>query len=76
MFGLWHVRPTSDLLAANDLAGPAGARVVALVGAVVATALAGYLLCLLRIRSRSLVAPFIAHASINSLALVAAWFVT
>jgi membrane protease YdiL (CAAX protease family) len=72
VFGLWHMRPAVDLLDANDLAGGAGTRALALAGAVVATGVAGSFLCLLRTRTDSLWAPFVAHASINSMALIAA----
>lgn len=72
VFGLWHVRPAIDLLDANRLAGSSAARLSALTAAVLLTAIAGYLLCLLRIRSHSLVAPFIAHTAVNSFAMVAA----
>ncbi len=75
VFGLWHIRPTIDLLNANEVAESSGARVIALAAAVLATAVAGYLFCWLRIRSGSLLAPFIAHAAINSLAIVAATIV-
>ena len=75
VFGLWHVRPTIDVLDANDLATSSVARLSALTAAVVLTAVAGYLFCLLRLRSRSLLAPIIAHAAINSFAIVAAWMV-
>jgi membrane protease YdiL (CAAX protease family) len=75
VFGVWHVRPTIELLDANGLAIPAATRVLVVAAAVVATAIAGYLFCLLRIRSGSLLAPFIAHTAINSLAMVAAFVV-
>ena len=75
IFGLWHIRPTIDLLDANGLAVSSPARVAAVAAAVLLTAIAGYLLCLLRIHSRSLLAPFIAHTAINSLAIVAAYIV-
>lgn len=76
IFGLWHIRPTIDLLEANDLAVSSTSRLLALVAAVLVTAAAGYLFCLLRIRSRSLLAPFVAHAAINSMAIVAAFVIT
>ncbi len=75
VFGLWHVRPTIDLLDANGLADSSIARLAVVVAAVLLTAIAGYLFCLLRIHSRSLLAPFIAHTAINSLAIVAAFIV-
>ncbi len=72
VFGLWHIRPTIDLLDANSLAGSAGVRVAAVAAAVIGTAAVGGFFCLVRLRSRSLLAPFVAHAMINSAALVAA----
>ena len=75
VFGLWHVRPTIDVLDANRLAVSSAARVAALAAAVLLTATAGYLFCLMRIHSRSLLAPFIAHTAINSLAILAAFIV-
>lgn len=75
VFGLWHIRPTIDLLNANGLALSAAARGSALATAVLLTAAAGYLFCLLRLHSRSLIAPFVAHAAINSLAIVAAYVI-
>jgi membrane protease YdiL (CAAX protease family) len=75
VFGLWHVRPTIELLDANDLAVSAVARGSVLAAAVLLTAAAGYLFCLLRVRSRSLIAPFVAHAAINSLTIVAAYVI-
>ena len=76
VFGLWHIRPTVDLLDANELATSSISRVSFLVTAVLLTATAGYLFCLLRIRTRSLLAPLVAHAAINSLAIVAAFVIT
>jgi membrane protease YdiL (CAAX protease family) len=75
VFGLWHIRPTIEVLNANDLAMSSVARLSAVAAAVVLTAVAGYVFCLLRLRSRSLLAPIIAHAAINSFAIVAAWIV-
>ena len=72
IFGLWHIRPTIELLDANGVAAAMPVRLVAVAGAVVATAVAGYLFCELRRRSESLVAPFVAHAAINSMAIVLA----
>ena len=75
VFGLWHVRPTIELLDANGLA-PIGATRLGLVfAAVAATACAGLLFSWLRIRSGSLLAPYIAHAGVNSLALLGAFVV-
>lgn len=75
VFGIWHIRPTIDLLDANDLAMSVAARGTALTIAVLSTAIAGYLFCVLRMRSRSLIAPYVAHAAINSFAIVAAFVI-
>lgn len=76
VFGLWHIRPTVDLLAANDVATTPLLAGLAVAGAVVATTLGGLFFCYLRIRSGSLLAPLVAHAGINSLATAAAWTAT
>lgn len=75
VFGVWHIRPAIELLDANELAFSSAARLAVLTAAVLLTTIAGYLFCLLRVHSRSLLAPFIAHAAINSLAIVAAYIV-
>ena len=53
----------------------AAGQVALVVGAVVVTFLAGLGFAWLRLRSRSLVAPVLAHVATNGLALVAAWAV-
>jgi membrane protease YdiL (CAAX protease family) len=67
-FGLWHVP--------DVLIGPVGSRPAhvawAALGTVAVTTLAGVLFAVLRLRSRSVVAPFLAHAATNSGAYVAA----
>ncbi len=75
VFGLWHIRPALELLAENDLAEALVARVPTVAAAVALTTAAGLVFCFLRIRSRSLLAPFVAHAAINSLATLAAFAV-
>lgn len=76
IFGLWHVRPALDLLDVNDLA-PAGAeRILAVVGAVVLTWLAGIFFCLLRLRGKGLIAPTVAHAVVNAAATLLAFWVS
>ena len=75
VFGLWHIRPAIELLDVNDLAGSVGPRIAAVTAAVILTAGAGLFFCFLRIRNRSLLAPVLAHATINSLATVAAFVV-
>lgn len=76
VFGLWHVRPTLELLEANDVASGEAATVAAVAGAVLATIAGGVGFCWLRLRSGSLAAPIVAHAALNALALVAAFLVT
>ena len=75
VFGLWHIRPTIELLDANGLAMASAGRFGAVAGAVAATTLAGLVFCWLRVRSGSLLAPYLAHAAANSLALVGAYLV-
>jgi membrane protease YdiL (CAAX protease family) len=78
LFGLWHVAPTLESLRTNDAARRAEgkpARTIASVAAVVAiTAGAGAVLAALRLRSRSVLAPILAHAAINQSAFAAARF--
>lgn len=75
LFGLWHVLPSRDLVAANDAAarvaarfGRAGATALAVAG----TAAAGGGLAALRRRSHHLVAPILLHWASNAFGLVAA----
>lgn len=76
IFGLWHVRPALELIDANDAAAGSAATAGAVALAVASTAAGGAVFCWLRLRSGSLLAPIIAHAALNSLALVAAFSVT
>ena len=72
VFGFWHVRPALDLLDANELATGTMSRLLFVSGAVAGTTIAGLFFAWLRLRTESLYAPFLAHASINSVALVVA----
>jgi membrane protease YdiL (CAAX protease family) len=77
LFGLWHVLPSLRLNRVNpavaDLVGPGPAgQVTAVAGAVVFTAAAGALLCELRRRSGSLLAPAALHWAVNGLGVLAA----
>ena len=78
LFGLWHIAPTlhtmSDNRAVSGAAASAGGQVLLVAGSVAVTFLAGLVFCWLRLRSRSLVAPVIAHAATDGLALAVAWF--
>ena len=73
IFGLWHIRPAIELLDVNAIGESALTRIPLVMAAVVLTAAAGVFFCVLRLRSRSLLAPALAHAAINSLATVAAF---
>jgi uncharacterized protein len=70
-FGLWHVLPARHVTSFNPVfAGLAGSRlgwVYGVVAAVAGTAVAGWVLCWLRLRSRSLLAPALVHATVNGL---------
>jgi uncharacterized protein len=79
LFGLWHVLPSGGLAGYNPavadlLRGPPG-RLGVTAAAVAASALAGVVLCWLRLRAGSLLAPAMLHAATNSLAYAAAWLV-
>ncbi|WP_406723851.1 CPBP family intramembrane glutamic endopeptidase [Streptomyces sp. GD-15H] len=80
LFGLWHVLPSRGLPRANAAAavlgtGPAG-TVLSVTAAAVATAAAGVVLCELRRRSGSLLAPAALHWALNGFAYVLAWAVS
>ena len=76
-FGLWHIAPTLHTMADNHavagLAASGGGKVLLVLGSIGVTFLAGLAFCWLRVRSRSLIAPIIAHAATNGLALAVAW---
>jgi uncharacterized protein len=79
LFGLWHIAPTlhtmGDNRAVSGLAATVGGQVLLVLGAIAVTFVAGLAFCWLRLRSRSLIAPVMAHAATNGLALAVAWFV-
>ncbi len=78
LFGLWHIEPTlhtmSDNRAVAGASASVGGQVLVVLGAVVVTFVAGLVFCWLRLRSRSLIAPVMAHVATNGLALTVAWF--
>ncbi len=78
LFGLWHIAPTLHTMMDNrEFAGAAASaagKVVLVLAAVAVTFVAGLVFCWLRLRSRSLLAPVMAHAATNGLALTVAWF--
>jgi hypothetical protein len=69
LFGLWHVVPTWQDMSRSAVGAAAGegpaARAGAVIGVVAATAGAGAAFGLLRLRSRSVLAPVIVHATLN-----------
>jgi membrane protease YdiL (CAAX protease family) len=79
LFGLWHISPTLGTMSSNhETAGTAASTwgtIVLVTGSVAITFTAGLVFCWLRLRSRSLLAPVIAHLATNGAALVVAWFV-
>jgi uncharacterized protein len=75
LFGLWHVLPSLRLAQVNQAVGAtlgvgATGRVLAILGAVAFTAVAGLLLCELRRRSGSLLAAAALHWATNGLGLL------
>ena len=79
LFGLWHVQPTLATMGDNPAVGGASAspvgRLLVVAGAVGVTFVAGLLFAWLRLRSRSLLAPVLAHVATNGLGLAVAWVV-
>ena len=78
LFGLWHIAPTLGTMSDNHefrsaAASVAGQSLVVL-GAIAVTFAAGLIFCWLRLKSGSLIAPVLAHAATNGLALTVAWF--
>ena len=73
LFGLWHIEPTlhtmRDNCAVAGAAASAGGQALVVLGAVAVTFIAGLVFCWLRLRSRSLIAPVMAHVATNGLAL-------
>ena len=69
LFGLWHVPPALGGGAANELLGADPAIRVAVT--VLVTAVAGLVLCGLRLRAGSLLAPVLAHWAANGLGVLA-----
>jgi uncharacterized protein len=79
LFGLWHIAPTLGTMSDNHefkgVAASVGGEILLVLGAIAVTSVAGLVFCWLRLRSKSLIAPIMAHAATNGLALTVAWFV-
>jgi uncharacterized protein len=75
-FGLWHVAPSLHAHDANtshaELASRVGGAPASVAVTVAVTAGAGAVLAALRVRSKSVVAPIVAHAALNTVAFLAA----
>jgi uncharacterized protein len=78
LFGLWHIVPTLHTMRDNHatagLSASVAGQVLVVLGSVAVTFAAGLIFCWLRLRSRSLIAPVMAHVATNGLALAVAWF--
>jgi uncharacterized protein len=71
LFGIWHVVPTLHALDANQPDASGVALTAGVAGGVAVTAVAGLGFCFLRLRSDSVLAPFLAHVATNSFATIA-----
>ena len=77
LFGLWHVAPSLNLTGTNrgfadSLGTGVAGQVLAVLGVVVATTVAGLIFCRLRQRSGSVLAPIGLHWALNSVGALAA----
>jgi uncharacterized protein len=75
LFGLWHALPSLAGGPANHAAdqivgGGTGGMVLRALGTILFTAGAGVVFCVLRLRSDSLLAPMLAHWSVNAIGTI------
>ncbi|MDQ5886586.1 MAG: protease family protein [Patescibacteria group bacterium] len=75
LFGLWHIVPSlgiaeSSQTISTTLSKSAYAQLLSVIGVVLVTTVAGLVLCWLRLKSKSLLAPLIAHWAVNAFALL------
>ena len=75
LFGLWHVLPSlgggaANAAIASAVGGDAAGTGIRVVATVCFTSLAGVVLCWLRLRSDSLLAPMLAHWTVNGLGVI------
>lgn len=79
LFSLWHIAPTLATSGGNAELSTATTTALGRLGLVAAamasTFVAGVVFAWLRVRSRSLVAPILAHLATNGVAFTVAWFV-
>ena len=71
-FGLWHIGPSLNMLGANRPGAPRRTKLLFVAGTVVVTTLAGLGLVFLTVETGNLGAPLALHATMNSLATLAA----
>jgi uncharacterized protein len=77
LFGLWHVLAslgggTANAMIAGAVGGDAAGTTARVAVTVLFTSLAGVVLCWLRLRSGSLLAPALAHWTVNGLGVIVA----
>jgi membrane protease YdiL (CAAX protease family) len=72
VFGIWHIRPTLEAAAANDLASGQLGRTAAVLSGCALTAAADVVFTGLRTRSGSLLAPVLVHVATNCLGVLTA----
>lgn len=77
LFGLWHILPSlgggvANATIAGAVGGDAAGTLLRVAVTVCFTAAAGVVLCLLRLRSGSLLAPVLAHWAVNGLGIIVA----
>jgi membrane protease YdiL (CAAX protease family) len=70
-FGLWHIVTSLHIYASSNELGSAtaalgNAQLLSIVATVAVTALAGVAFCYLRLRSKSLITPILAHWALNA----------
>ena len=73
VFSLWHIVPTLHLIKASRLTENRALGALAFLGGLAATFAGGVFFALLRHYTDSVIGPIVAHAVINSVALVAAF---
>ncbi|MGD9891193.1 MAG: lysostaphin resistance A-like protein [Dehalococcoidia bacterium] len=77
LFGLWHILPTFDRIPTNPgtrhAHGDPRRTALVLAGHVTSTTLMGLGLSWLRLRSKSTVAPILAHATPNAVGFLGGW---
>lgn len=71
-FGIWHISSSIGVNGYNITDNFSVTKSLFVGASVLATTAAGFVLCELRFRSKSLLAPIIAHWSINAVALILA----